>query len=125
MAPCGPLTIHSRMLMDNRNLKCTSPSGTYQYHNVGETFITVSYDGYTIREQPGLGLQPKLRTPLLPPHLEMQLLFPKLYRISQNRTVKTHPYMSLSHTPFISLNDMLTRATDDRLPSRSCLLTKV
>ena len=125
MAPCGPLTIHARMLMDNRTVQCKSPSGSWENLHVGETSVTAGYDGLTIREKPGKGFQTNNRTPILPPHLEMQLLFRKMYRISQDRRIKTHPILSLSHTPFVSLNDLLTRAYDDRLPSRSCWLTKV
>ena len=113
------------MFLLNQYTTVTSASGTVETLYVGNTYITVGYDGYHILEIPGLGLQPDNRTPTLPIYEENQLLYGKLYRISQDRSVKTHPALRLYHRPLLAFNDLLTRSVDRYLPSRTCYVTKV
>ena len=125
LVECGPITKFSRMFMLDQTTTVTSASGTVETLHVGNTYVTVGFDGYHVLEVPGLGLQPDHPTPSLPIYQEMQLLYAKLYRISQNHIVKTHPALRLFHRPLLAFNDLITRSVDRYLPTRTCKITKV
>lgn len=124
MVPVGNLTAYARMFI-NGTINVVSASGTKQTLPVGTTLITASYSGYTIREFPNLGFQTKMPTKKLPLFAEYQLWFKKLYRISQEKRVFTHPVLTLSHQPLTHLGEYLARADDKRIKTRACWLTKV
>ena len=126
MVRVGPLTAFARTFMSGGQVTINDPDGRFRETlNVGHTYVTAGFDGITVREFPDLGLQPLHRTPFLNMHDENRLWYGKFYRISQNHKLKSHPVVRLSHRPLIQLNDLLTRAYDPRIASRSCIQTKV
>ena len=124
MVPVGDLTAYARMFI-NGTIDVVSASGTRQTLLVGTTLITAGYNGYTCRETPAIGFQTKMPTKPLPLFAEYKLWFNKLYRISQDKKVFTHPVLTLSHKPLTHLSEYLTRAYDKRIKTRACWLTKV
>ena len=124
MVPVGYLTAYARMFIKGTK-EVTSASGTKQTLNVGTTIVTAGYSGYTLRESPELGFQTSMPTKPLPLFAEYKLWFNKLYRISQDKRVFTHPVLNLSHKPLTHLGEYLTRAYDKRIKTRACWLTKV
>ena len=119
------MTGYARLFLDGSVKTVISASDTVQKLDVGTTVITVGYDGYTVKEYPQLGFQPTKKTSVLPMFEEYQMWYAKMYRITQNHKVITHPVLHLSHYPFLALDDLLQRAFDKRLQSRCCVLTKV
>ena len=113
------------MFMLGQTTTVSSASGTLETLPVGETYITVGFDGYDIKEIPELGLQPDSPTPSIPMYEQMKILWEKFYRISQNSHVRTHPALRTFHKPLLVLNDLISRSYDKYLPSRTCYATRV
>ena len=112
MSPVGPITHYVRRFLDGNS-------------GVGFTSVTCGYGGWTVREFPQIGLKATQKLARLPFHQEVQLLYPKLYRITKADDFKQHPVFSVSHEPFLLAGEFLSRCRDGRISTRACNATRV
>ena len=110
MVPVGPFTEYSR---------------TFLSGELGRTIITCGYGGITVREYPSLNFRATAPLRYMPFHEEVALFFAKFYRLTKSDELKNHPVLSLSHRPFLMLDELLSRCTDRLIPQRTCAYTKV